>query len=156
VKIRSVQANNHKHEFEVHTYSKKTPVLTFPYCKIDKDVRPTAENPISDVHADPELGNEGFTWTLKSGDEGSLHIDSVLEENQDPEYMADLALYRITGDAIRAIEDSGLTKAQIAKKLRTSAAQLQRLLDPTNKQKSIGQMVALLHVVGKTIEVEPK
>lgn len=155
MKIKSVVANNHKHEFQVRTFSTKRPTLTFPYCKIDEDVRPAPQNPVVEVGPDPELGNEGFTWTLESGDEGTLHIDALLEENLDPEYMAELALYAITDEAIKAVDESGLSKAQIAKKLGTSAAQLHRLLDPAHKQKSIGQMLALLHILGRKVTVEP-
>jgi hypothetical protein len=153
MKIRRVVANNHKHEFEIHTSSTRTPVLTFPYCKLEKSVCPTPDNPLLEVYPDPELANEGFTWHLESGDEGSLHIDAALEENLEPAYMAQLELYRLTTEALKAFKTSGLSKAQMAKKLRTSPAQLQRLLDPKNAQKSVGQVLALLRILGKKIAV---
>ena len=31
---------------------------------------------IAEVFVDPELGREGFTYRLSSGDEGSVHIDA--------------------------------------------------------------------------------
>jgi len=40
--------------------------------------------------------------------------------------------------------------------LGTSASQLYRLLDPTNRSKSVGQMIALLHVLGREVDVVVK
>lgn len=154
MKVREVIPNNHKHEFEIHTRSKRSPVLTFPYCKIPDDVRPTTDNPVVEAYPDPELGNDGFTWVLASGDEGTLHMDSVLWENRDPEYLARMALHTLTCDAESALAKSGLSKAQVAKRLRTSPAQLARLLDPTYYGKSLGQMLALLHVVGQRVKLQ--
>jgi hypothetical protein len=84
---------------------------TVQNCRLQSDARESDRGRLP-----RSLGNEGFTWTLASGDEGSLPIDAVLEENLDPEYMAELALYQLAGDALKAVEESGLTKSQIAKK----------------------------------------
>lgn len=154
MKIRSVVANNHKHEFEIRTRSTRLPLMTFPYCRVEESVRPSSENPVAEVFPDPELGNEGFTWVLESGEEGTLHMDAVLLENQDPEHLARVTLHKLTCDALRAVEGSGLSKAQIAKRLHTSPAQLARLLDPANYGKSFGQMLALLHTVGQRVKIE--
>jgi hypothetical protein len=54
---------------------------------------------------------------------------------------------------LNAMEATGLGKREVARALGTSAAQLYRLLDPTNHSKSIGQMLALLHVLGRRVDV---
>jgi len=51
------------------------------------------------------------------------------------------------------VEDSGVSKRELARRLRTSPSQLYRLLDPTNSAKSVGQMLALLHLVGREVDV---
>ncbi len=154
MKIKNVVANNHKHQFEIHTYSKRHPVLTFPYGKVEKDAMPTFEDPIEVVYVDPELGNEGFTWILASEVEGSLHIDSVFEENRDPKYMADLLMYKLTVEAQKGVKESPLSKNRIIERLNTSPSQLERLLDQTNTRKSMSQLIALLSVVDRKVEVE--
>ena len=47
---------------------------------------------------------------LKSGDEGTVHIDQVLEYNQDPAYLRDLLLYKLTIEAQERVEASPLSK----------------------------------------------
>ena len=99
------------------------------------------------------MGNEAITYVLNSGDEGSLHIDQILEYNKDPGYMADLLTYKLTLEALDGIENSGLSRRQIAKRLKTSVPQLYRLLAPANTSKSINQPVALLHVLNRKVDL---
>ena len=126
----------------------------FPYAKADPP--PTVEDRIVEVTPDPELGREGFTYRLESGAEGSVHIDSVLEYNEDPAYMADLALYRLSQEARAWFDSSGLSAREVARSLGTSPTQLYRLLDPTNYTKSVRQLMALLYLLGCDVEVEVK
>ena len=127
MKIRSVRANNRKKAFEVRTYSK---TLSFPYAKAEP--RPSSSDPVTGAKVDKELGREGFVYTLKSGEEGTIHVEQVLEYNQDPAYLRDLLLYKLTLEAQKRVEESGLSKREIVRRLGTSAAQLYRLLDQTN------------------------
>ncbi len=103
---------------------------------------------------DPELGREAFTFRLASGAEGSVHIDAVLEYNEDPSYMADLVLYGLTQAARTRFESSGLSTREVARSLGTSPTQLYRLLDPTNYAKSLRQLMALLYLLGCDVDVE--
>jgi hypothetical protein len=148
VKILSVVANNRKRAFEVHLRSR---TLSLPYAKVDP--RPSADDRITEVFTDPELGREGFTYRLASGAEGSVHVDAVLEYNEDPSYMAELTLYRLTQEARERFEASGLTVREVARWLGTSPAQLYRLLDPTNYAKSVRQLISLLYVLGCEVDV---
>jgi predicted XRE-type DNA-binding protein len=94
------------------------------------------------------------TYVLQSGDEGSIHIEQVLEYNEDPTYLAELLTYKLTLEAKQRIESSGLSRRQIAKRLSTSLPQLHRLLDPANSRKSMNQLVTLLHVLNCNVDVE--
>ncbi len=46
------------------------------------------------VSVDEELGREGFTYELESGRQGTVHVEQVLEYNQDPSQLRDQLLYR--------------------------------------------------------------
>jgi hypothetical protein len=151
VKILAVVANNRKHAFEVRT---RRGTLTFPYAKVTP--APTASDRIAGVYVDPELGREGFTYQLSSGAEGSVHIDSVLEYNEDPSYMAELTMYRLTQEARSRFEASERSARDVARWLGTSPTQLYRLLDPTNYAKSLRQLISLLYLLGAEVEVEVK
>ena len=148
MKITSVVANNRKRVFEVTTRRGQWP---FPYGKAEPE--PTPSDPLVELFIDPELGREGFTYILASGGEGSVHIDHVLDYNEEPGYLRDLLLYNLTVEALDRIETSRLSKREIIRRLGTSPSQFYRLIDPTNHRKSIDKMLTLLQVLGCEVEV---
>lgn len=77
----------------------------------------------------------------------------MLEYNQDPAYLRDLLLYRLTLEAQKRVAESPLSKREIVRRLGTSAAQLYRLLDQTNYRKSVDQMLALLQVLNCDVDL---
>ena len=153
MKIRSVKINNRKKAFEIATYSKS---FLFPYAKAEP--RPTAADPVVRAVVDKELAREGFVFTLESGMEGTVHIEQVLDYNQDPAYLRDLLLYKLTLEAQQRVESSALSKREVIRRLGTSAAQFYRLLDQTNYRKSVDQVLNLLHVLDCDVDlvVRPK
>jgi predicted XRE-type DNA-binding protein len=148
VKIQGVAANNRRRTFEVQLEDR---LLDYPYACLR--LKPEPRNRIAEVHVDPELGHEAFTYVLENGEEDSVHLDAVLEYNQDPDHLRDLLLYKLTLEVQRRLTESELSKREIIRRLRTSASQLYRLLDQTNYRKSVGQMLALLHILGCEVEV---
>lgn len=148
MKIRSVTHNNRKKVFEVRASTMK---LVFPFSKADPP--PTIEDPIAELSVDAEAGREAFTYVLHSGRTGTVHVEQVLEYNQDPSYLRDLLLYRLTLEAQGRIAESSLSKREIMRRLGTSAAQLYRLLDQTNYRKSLDQVLALLQVLGCEVDL---
>jgi hypothetical protein len=81
-----------------------------------------------------------------------VHIDHALDYNQDPSYLADILIHKLTVEARRRTEQSGSSRRELARRLGTSNPQLYRLLDPTNTRKSLGQLVALLHLLDCEVE----
>ena len=148
MKIRGVAVNNRKAQLELTVRSGK--VFPVPFAKLDP--RPTPHDRISRVYVDKELGTEAVTYVLQSGAEGSVHIDHALDYNQDPSYLADILIHKLTVEARRRAEQSGLSRRELARRLSTSVPQLYRLLDPTNTRKSLGQLVALLHLLDCEVE----
>ncbi len=148
MKIYAVSLNNRKKAFQVKT-AKRT--FQFPYSKAE--LQPSAADPIVRVFVDKELGNEGFTYVLKSGKEGTVHGEQVLEYNQDPHYLRDALLYKLTVEAQKRVEASALSKREIIRRLGTSATQFYRLLDQTNYRKSVDQLLSLLHVLDCDVEL---
>ncbi len=148
MKIRSVKTNIRRKAFEVTAAGKR---LVFPFARLE--VQPTPDDPIAKVYVDRELGAEGFTYILKSGREGTVHIEEVLEYNQDPDYLRDLLLYRLTLEAQKRVSSTSLAKREIIRRLGTSPTQLYRLLDQTNYRKSVDQMLRLLQVLDCDVEL---
>ncbi len=148
MKIQSVAHNNRKRSFLVKA-SKK--LFQLPYSKVEP--QPSAADPIARVFVDKELGSEGFTYVLESGKEGTVHGEQVLEYNQDPHYLRDTLLYKLTIEAQRRVEASPLSKREMIRRLGTSATQFYRLLDQTNYRKSVDQLLSLLHVLDCEVDL---
>lgn len=152
MKIKRVEANNRRQAFAIENEEGER--FFFPYARLR--LRPSAENRIARVFPDPELGHEAFTYVLESGEEDSVHLDAVLEYNEDPTYLKDLLLYKLTLEAQERVASSSLSKREIIRRLGTSASQFYRLLDPTNTSKSVGQLVALLHILDYDVDLVVK
>ena len=149
MKLRDVVINNRKAQLELVVRAGK--VYPFPYSRLSP--RPSATDRIRVAVVDKELGREAVTYTLESGAEGTIHIDSALEYNQDPSYLAELLNHKLTVEARSRLDESGLSRREIARRLNTSVPQLYRLLDPTYSRKSLNQLVALLHVLDCDVDV---
>ncbi len=145
--ILSVNFNGRRRVFEVEVPGK---IYTFPFSKCQP--RPSGSDPVVAAVVDPELGNEGFTYRLKSGAEGSVHFEQVLDYHKDPSYLRDLLLYELTLEAQKHVAETPLSKREIVRRLGTSAAQLYRLLDQTNYAKSVDQLLRLLNVLDCEVE----
>jgi len=146
--ILGVRANDRTRVLEVDTAEGR---FDLPYARLE--IEPSAEDPIVSAWPDPEAAFEALTYRLRSGREDTVHLDAVLEFNRHPGHLNDLLLHRLTVEALRALEGSGLSKRELTRRLGTSASQLYRLLDPTNTSKSIGQMLALLRVLGRDVDL---
>ena len=149
MKIRSVTVNNRKREFAVTTASGVA--YSLPYSVAQP--RPAQDDPVVKIFVDRELANEAFTYLLESGTEGTIHIEQVLEYNEDQRYLAELLIYKLTLEAQRRIIDSELSRRQIARRLNSSVPQLYRLLDPLNTSKSMSQLISLLQILGCEVDV---
>ncbi len=148
MKIRAVVGNNRKKAFEIKTSTRR---MVLPYANVDPP--PTARDPLERVFVDQELDREGFTYVLTSGREGTVHLEQVLEYNQDPAYLRDALLYRLTLEAQKRVQASPLSKREIIRRLGTSATQFYRLLDQTNCRKTLDQVLSLLHVLDCNVDL---
>lgn len=149
LKMLNTSINNRRREFEIELPDRG--VLPFPYHRAEPP--PTRDDPIREFFIDPELGNEGLTYVLESGADGSVLADHVLEINRDPAYMRDLLVHQLTVEAVQRMESSPSGVRQLSRRLKTSPAQIYRLLDTTNYKKTVDRMLELLHVLDAKVEV---
>jgi hypothetical protein len=148
MKIQSVKNNNRKKAFELKTSKGE---LQFPYSRLEPP--PGDGDLVRKVFVDRELGREAVSYVLKSGRSGTVHLEQVLEYNQDPRYLRDALLYQLTNEAQKRLEESALSKREIIRRLGTSATQFYRLVDQTNYQKSVDQLLSLLRVLDCDVEL---
>jgi len=147
MKINNATVSYRKKAIEIETAQGS---YSLPFSRLR--LRPKPDDRIKEIYVDRDLGNRGITYVLESGREDSIHMDAFLDFNKDPRFLRDAALHQLTVDANKLIPKSGLSKQEIIRRLRTSPSQLYRLLDPSNYQKSIDEMLRLLAVLGCTVE----
>ena len=152
MKIRSVTVNNRKAQVELTTRSGD--VFPVPFSRLDP--APSADDRIREIYVDRELASEAVTYVLESGAEGAVHVEQALEYNQDPAYLAELLIHQLTAEALKRIDSEGLSRRELARRLKTSVPQLYRLLDPTNNRKNISQLVSLLHILNCDVQLVVK
>ena len=151
MKIKRVLWNNRKKAFAIEAGKE---CFEFPYSQLK--LRPCKDDPLVSVTRDAALGNEGFTYTLRSGATDTVHIDHVLRYAQDREYLREELLFNLTTMAKRLLGEQGISKRALCRRMKTSPAQVYRLLDTTFYGKTVDQMVNLLHALGHRVEFKVK
>jgi DNA-binding Xre family transcriptional regulator len=90
----------------------------------------------------------------KKGRIGSF-FDEFLKEEGLYEEVTARAIKRVIARQLDALmQDQGLTKATLAKRMRTSRAQLDRLLDPDNESVTLGTLTRAAQAVGRHLRME--
>ena len=148
MKIQTITPNNRKKCFQIRT---RKGVYHYPYSRLR--IRPTAKDPIVNAKRDLEVGNEGFTYQLRSGREDTILLDQVLEYHKDPDYLRQILLFKLTVQATTLIDSTGIAKREVMRRLGTSQSQLYRLLDTTNTRKSLDEMVRLLAALDCSVDL---
>ena len=145
----TVSFNNRRKVFDVRVGATRH---ALPFSKVDP--APNASDPVASVVVDADTGRETFTFTMRSGKTGVVHVEQVLEYNKDPHFLRDALLYQLTIEAQSRLAVSPLSRREIMRRLGTSATQLYRLLDQPNYQKSIDQLLALLYVLDCHVDIK--
>lgn len=92
--------------------------------------------------------------TGKKGRIGASHDGDLKEEGIHEEVTA-RAIKRVIARQLDALmRDQGLTKSALAKRMHTSRAQLDRLLDPENESVTLATLTRAARVVGRQLRVE--
>jgi antitoxin HicB len=82
-------------------------------------------------------------------------FDDFLKEDGLYEEVTARAIKRVIARQLGAeMRHHQLTKAALARRLRTSRAQLDRLLDPDNESVTLGTLARAAHAVGRKLKVE--
>ncbi|MBL8787585.1 MAG: hypothetical protein JNJ59_21960 [Deltaproteobacteria bacterium] len=149
MKIRKVVANERKAQLELTTFNGK--LYPFPFARLEP--QPSSHDKLAEVIVDDELGREAVTYRLASGAEGTVHLEQALDYNRDPAYLADLLVHKLSAQARRRADEIGVSRRELARRLRTSVPQLYRLLDPANTNKSLGQLISLLHILDCEVDL---
>ena len=92
--------------------------------------------------------------TKKKGRVGSSFDDFLKNEDLYEEVTA-RAIKRVIARQLDALMQSqGLTKSSLAKRMKTSRAQLDRLLDPDNESVTLATLTRAAQAVGRNLRME--
>ena len=90
----------------------------------------------------------------KKGRIGSS-FDDFLKEDGIYEEVTARAIKRVIARQLDALmEDQGLSKSALAKKMKTSRAQLDRVLDPDNGSVTLDTLTRAARAVGRQLQME--
>jgi antitoxin HicB len=90
----------------------------------------------------------------KKGRIGSS-LDDFLKEDGIYEEVTARAIKRVIARQLDALmQDQGLTKSNLAKRMKTSRAQLDRLLDPDNESVTLATLTRAAQAVGRQLRME--
>jgi antitoxin HicB len=90
----------------------------------------------------------------KKGRIGSS-FDDFLKEDGIYEEVTARAIKRVIARQLDTLmEDEGITKTELAKRMKTSRAQLDRLLDPDNESVTLGTLTRAAQAVGRQLRME--
>jgi antitoxin HicB len=90
----------------------------------------------------------------KKGRIGSS-FDDFLKDDGLYEEVTARAIKRVIARQLDAqMQRHGLTKSAMARRMRTSRAQLDRLLDPDNEAVTLGTLTRAAHAVGRKLKME--
>ena len=85
---------------------------------------------------------------------GSSHDDWLKEEGIYEE-VTGRAIKRVIARQLDALmREQGLSKSALAKRLQTSRAQLERLLDPENESVTLTTLARAAHALGRQLRME--
>jgi antitoxin HicB len=90
----------------------------------------------------------------KKGRIGAAFDDFLREEGIYEEVTA-RAIKRVIARQLDALmQEQGLSKTELAKRMETSRAQLDRLLDPENESVTLATLTRAAHAVGRNLRME--
>ena len=90
----------------------------------------------------------------KKGRVGSS-FDEFLKQEGVYEEVTARAIKRVIARQLDALmQEQGLTKSSLAKRMKTSRAQLDRLLDPDNESVTLGTLTRAAQAVGRHLRME--
>lgn len=82
-------------------------------------------------------------------------LDSFLEENDIREDAETLAQKRVLAWQVeQAMEEAGISKSEMARRMSTSRTQVNRLLDPDNNTVQLDTLQRAAKAVGRTLKLE--
>lgn len=141
----SVDFSNKKKEINIIYTSGKTIVIHYSSLGIRKNIK--------DIQIDRETGNKSLIIEFINGEIDYLPYDQPLHIIGDPEYILQNHIENIIAQIKEVLSRKKISKKYLARQLKTSDNQIQRLLNPNILNKNLVQLYKLAYLLSLEFEV---
>lgn len=147
-KFKSVEFNNKKKSFFIEYTTGLRVECPYSALGIKKNV--------VECSPDGEVGNHSFYFVLSDGKKEYVPYDQILDIVQNPEYAKQQALYEMTKAVVKLLKESKVSKRELARRLKTSLSQIERLLTLTNYNKELSRLIEMAAILNYEFKWEFK
>ena len=148
MKFRSATFSNRKKEIHIVYASGKKVVVHYGSLGIT--------DPVKHVRVDEETSGRSLKIEFAGGKTDYMPYDQPLFLTRDPEYMLRDHIENIVASINEEIDRKKISKKYLARQLKTSDNQVQRLLNPRIMNKNLTQLYKLAALLGLEFEVSVK
>ena len=145
LKFRSAKFSNKKKEINIVYMSGKSIVIHYGSLGISKNIK--------NIQIDRETGNKSLIIEFVDGKIDYLPYDQPLHIVGDPEYILQNHVENIIAQIKEVLARKKISKKYLARQLKTSDNQIQRLLNPNILNKNLVQLYKLAYLLGLEFEV---
>ena len=147
-KFKKVEFNNKKKIFRL-TYNSNL-MVECPYVALG------IKEKVIDAGPDKEVGHHSFYFVLENGKKDYVPFDQPLYISNNPDYMRQELMFELTMKIQYMIENAGISKRELARSLKTSVTQINRLLDQTNYNKDLSRLIQIAALLNYDFDWEFK
>ncbi len=148
MKFKSATFSNRKKEIQVVYTSGKKAVVHYGSLGIT--------DPIKHIQVDKETSDRSLKIEFANGKTDYMPYDQPLFLIRDPEFMLRDHVENVVARINEEINRKNISKKHLARQLKTSDNQMQRLLDPRIVNKNLTQLYKLSAMLGLEFEVTVK
>ena len=148
MKFKSASFSNRKREIHIVYVSGKKAVVHYGSIGIT--------DPIKRIQVDKETSGRSLKIEFANGKADYMPYDQPLFLIRDPEYMLRDHIENVVARINEEIDRKKISKKYLARQLKTSDNQVQRLLNPRIMNKNLTQLYKLAALVGLEFEVSVK
>ena len=148
MKFKSASFSNRKRELHIVYVSGKKAVVHYGSIGIT--------DPIKRIQVDKETSGRSLKIEFANGKADYMPYDQPLFLIRDPEYMLRDHIENVVARINEEIDRKKISKKYLARQLKTSDNQVQRLLNPRIMNKNLTQLYKLAALVGLEFEVSVK
>ncbi|MBI2027715.1 MAG: hypothetical protein HYS98_07960 [Deltaproteobacteria bacterium] len=148
LRILNIVLNNRKKELTLTYSNKKKITVHYGQIGIISNLR--------NATVDPESSGHAFVLEKEDGKREFVPYDVPLLLSKDPDYLYQTEIEELIADIKLKMREKGISKKYLARQLKTSDMQVERLLNPNIINKNFEQLHYIAYILGMNLYFEMK